>query len=244
MKLPFFPILALAAFLWTMSSALPLDTLRSNAWLQVQTTNQCPTNGCDVHCAIDTTGYMYIFGGCLYGNNAGGTHSNEVLRFKVAGDSLGRVDKLYGCNASNNPWHGSCQAGQTYDSKRNCVWISNVFGGIGACQSGSSATGQLYKFQCPNGPITKASDAVLTSNYLSYDPINDMVIGINQNGGGGSTAAVLYSCANNTTTMVNYPFTNQGRPYEVTRCFDTKRGLLVITLWSSLATKEIGRAHV
>jgi len=218
---------------WSAGTAGPLDTLSSNGWYQAQTTNQCPTNGCDVHSSCDTSGFMYIFGGCVYGNNAGGTHSNEVLRFKVAGDSIGWVDRLYACNASNNPWHGSCQAGQTYDIKRNAVWISNFFGTLGPCQSGSSSTGQLYRFQCPNGPITKISDRALASNYLSYDPVNDMVIGVNSNGNG----IVIYKCDSNTQRSVAYPFANYGRTFEVPRCFDTKRGLFVITQWSNLATK-------
>ena len=215
------------------AGAAPLDTLSSNGWYQAVTRNQCPTQGCDVHAAIDTAGFMYIFGGCVYGNNAGGTHSNEVLRFKVAGDSIGWVDKLYRCNDSRNPWHGSCQAGQCYDSKRNCVWLSNVFGGLGSCQSGASATSQLYRFQCPNGPVTRASQRSMRSNYITYDPVHDKLIGVSSTGSG----IVIYDCAADVMQSVAYPFTNAGRVYEVPCCVDTKRGLFVITQWSRLLTK-------
>jgi hypothetical protein len=196
-----------------------LDTISDNGIAAIQPTNQFPVYGGDVKCAIDTSGYAYMMGGCTYLGAAEGTHNADVFRINI---KTGRFDLLY--NNATDPYPGGCQSGHAYDPTRNCVWFGNGGGSsLPACQ--------VWKFQCPDGPITKYSDTTLGScfsganaNYWHFDTTNDLLIGV------GAYGLSLFYPATRDTHFVPYPYQSYLAPYEIPTCFDTKRGLVAITL--------------
>ena len=80
-------------------AAVNYDTLSANGWMQFRPTDQFPNRGGDVLAAIDTSGNFYMFGGCTYGNGAGGTHNNDIYRVDL---NTGVGVRLANC--SNNVW--------------------------------------------------------------------------------------------------------------------------------------------
>jgi hypothetical protein len=199
-----------------------IDTLSDNSIVQIPTQNEYPRRGVDIKCAIDTSGYMYMIGGCTYGNVAGGTHNSDVYRINI---KTGWFDKLY--NNSTNPYKGGCQAGHTYDPTRNCVWFGN---GSSSSRYSGIMPG-LWKLQCPDGPVTKYSDTLLATGtwsgvlcqYFVYDQTHDAVIGV------GPYCLVLFYLQSRDTLRVANPF-GKVCSFEIPCCMDTKRGLLAITL--------------
>lgn len=205
-----FPVLIIAQ--------VNIDTIGDNNWVRLPWTGQGFNAGGDVHGATDTSGNMYIFGGCTMGNGAGGSHNGDVYRANL---KTGKVDKIATCGSLW--WKGGCQAGQAYDASRNCVWVSGGLSGI--CASGAGTVNTMWKFICPDGPMQnmgeKQSERV---SYMRYDPINDLAYCVSYD-----PVLYIYDCKVNTWSTSSYPF-RAFTPSAVPCCVDTKRGLFVITL--------------
>jgi hypothetical protein len=160
---------------------------------------------------------MYMIGGCTYEGVAGGSHNSDVYRFDLKTGSVVQVYK-----DADNPVQISCQCGQVYDRIRNCVWFSwaNIY----------DTSGGLYRFQCPNGPITKHSDSTMGYGmygdcYLYHDPVHDLLVAPGQRG------LVVRDMATGDTAHYDYPGQVNFSAYEIPSCFDSKRGLVAITQW-------------
>jgi hypothetical protein len=192
-------------------SAVNYGSLQPDTWVQQALSGGVVNQGGDVHWACDTTGNAYIFGACTYGGQAGGSHNSDVYRFNL---QTGGVEML--SNASNNRlgWSSACQNGITFDRTRNCMWIGN----------NSSAT--FWKYQCPNGPLTQMAKGSGTNyqTYCVYDNVNDLVYVPDD------YTLRIYNCRTNSwKAAVNWPFSAINY-FDVPCCFDSKRGLFVITL--------------
>ena len=208
-------------------AAVDFGALGDNDWVQQACSGNGPENGGDVHWAIDTAGYAYMFGGCTYGNGAGGTHNNDVYRFNLL---TGFVDHLSGCAGNTLDYKGGCQAPHCYDSKRNCVWTSQGFSST--CGSGRSG---LMKFQCPDGPLTVVN-AQGGGHYYCYDPVNDLVYLPTAYDGGLN----IYNPGTNTWSNVSYPADTRGlESFAVPCCADTKRGLFIMTMWCDYGETQL-----
>jgi hypothetical protein len=208
--------LLLSSCLW---AQINLDTMSAGCLAKITLTNQYPQHGADVKFGVDTSGFAYMFGGCTYGGAAEGTHNADVFRFNIA---TGRVDRLY--DNSNAPQCYGCQAYTAYDPTRNCMWFGNSAGNTVA------NTCKVFKFQCPDGPITKYSDSAIggcwsgaMAQYAVYDPVHDLLIGV---GPGGLS---LFYISTRKMKTVTYPF-GSICGFEIPNCWDSKRGLLALTL--------------
>jgi hypothetical protein len=188
--------------------------MEDNSWIRLPKTGG-PTFGADVHCAIDTAGYMYMFGGCTYGNGAGNSHNNDVYRFNI---KTGYVDRLSNCSSNTLNYRGGCQAGQTYDSNRNCVWLTSGF--APTCGSGR---GGLLKYQCPDGPLTQVNSTG-GGHLYTYDPVNDLIYCPVK------WDLKIYDCQADSWETVSYPFWGGFENFEIPSTCDKKRGLFVITM--------------
>jgi hypothetical protein len=200
------------------SAQINYDTLAENSWMQVQSSGEFPNSGGDVLAAIDTAGNFYMFGGCTYGNGAGGTHNSDIDRVDL---NTGEGVRLSNCSNNVWGWRGSCQCGHAYDINRNCIWVSG--GTNPACGNGQNG---LWKFQCPNGPYVRMADDA-GGKFLKYDPVNDLLYKTDQ------YKLNIFDCQTNQwLASANYPFS---MGWEISRAlvsctFDTKRGLMVITM--------------
>jgi hypothetical protein len=215
----FLPTLLLITFSYPDAN---FDAMPDNSWIRLARTGNGPTYGADVHSVCDTSGYMYMFGGCTYGSGAGNAHNNDVYRFNL---KTGYVDRLSNCSNNAFNYSGGCQAGQAYDVKRNCVWFTNGFSAT--CGSGR---GGLLKFQCPAGPVTQvnSSNGGEGAHFFSYDPVNDLVYCP------GKNQLHIYNPATNTWSTANYPFgESQFEDPVCPNTCDTKRGLFIITMTSA-----------
>lgn len=196
------------------------NAMGDDTWLRVPTLGQYPSSGVDIHANCDTAGNMYMIGGCTYGNVAGGTHNSDVYRFDL---KTGNTFQVY--NDAANPVQISCQVAQAYDKTRDCIWFS--WGDLW------TATCGLYRFQCPDGPITKSSDSAMGMGwrgvcYMYHDAANDLLIAPNMYG------IALRDLASGDTVQVAYPApVDAGIPNvnELPSCFDTRRGLFAMTQW-------------
>jgi hypothetical protein len=158
-----------------------------------------------------------MFGGCTYGNGAGGTHNNDIIRLNL---NTGASVLLANCSNNVWGWKGGCQAGHAYDINRNCVWVAD--GGAPVC----GGQGGLWRFQCPNGPFVRMNEAP-GNKYVVYDRHNDLLYQVNQ------YDLEIYDCkANRWLTKSQYPFYIGGsvNTYSVPCCYDTLRKLFVMTL--------------
>jgi hypothetical protein len=200
------------------------NSIDDNSWIRQPRAsgNQGFGSGGDVHAAFDNSGLMYIFGGCTSYNGAGGSHNADIYRIDI---KTGWVDRIANC--SSGWWRGGCQAGQTYDSKRNCVWVS---GGLQpTCSSGPGGGMTLWKFHCPNGPMVREGEKPSSGYgtgciYMYHDPVNDLIY-CPQN-----THLDIYNCQTEQWKLkVGYPFTGITSS-AIPCCVDRKRGLFVITL--------------
>jgi hypothetical protein len=206
-------MMAAAAF-----SAVDYGTLGDDTWVQQPLSGGVVSKGGDVHWACDTSGYAYIFGACTYGGQAGGSHNSDVYRFDL---ETGQVEMLSNCANNRLGWISGCQNGITFDRNRNCFWIDEI-GGLAVCNQ--AYNGGFYKYQCPNGPLTKMAGGG-GGTYLAYDNVNDLVYMP------GGNSLKIYDCKTNTwKTPAAYPFPQSVNTWTVPCCFDTKRGLFVITL--------------
>ena len=143
---------------------IDFSSMGDNDWKRVVPAGDNPNSGGDIHTAIDTAGNMYIFGGCLNGNGAGGSHNADIYRVDLRTGNFKRI-----ANCSNNRWgwQGGCQAANCYDANRNVCWVA---GGMQPnCSSGQRG---FWKFQCPDGPMTRISDE--GGIYFNFDPKNDL----------------------------------------------------------------------
>ena len=193
------------------------DTISNNGWARQVFTGTGPSTGGDIHWAMDTAGYAYMFGGCTYGNGAGGTHNADMYRWDLKN---GTHAKIATCGSSNLGWAGGCQAGQCWDSRRNVVWYNCGFGGPCSGNCG------LYKYQCPSGPITRVSSTAAGGHYYCYDPVNDKIYAPS-----GDWGIQVYNCQTGVwSSEIGYPFTQHMTNVAVPCCVDTKRGLYVTTL--------------
>jgi hypothetical protein len=206
----------LAAGLCSVWSAVDPDTISDNGWARQIFSGTGPGRGGDIHWAMDTAGYAYMFGGCTYGNGAGGTHNADMYRWDL---NNGTFIKFASCGSSNGGWAGGCQAAQCWDSRRNVVWYNCGFGG--PC----SGTCGLWKYQCPDGPITRVSGSAPGGHYYCYDPVNDKIYAPSS-----AYGISVYDCVTGTVTSSSYPFSQVMTPVAVPCCVDTRRGLYVTTL--------------
>jgi hypothetical protein len=212
----FLMILTLSAA--TLFPAVDYNALGDDAWVQQALSGGVVSTAGDVHWACDTTGNAYIFGACSYGGQAGGTHNSDVYRFNL---QTGAVTLLSNCSSQKLPWMSGCQNGITFDKTRNCMWIDEI-GGLSVCNN--AYNGGFYKYQCPNGPLTKLAGGG-GGTYLAYDNINDVVFMPDQSN------LRIYNCKTNSwKTPATYPFSQPVNTWTVPCCFDSKRGLFVITL--------------
>jgi hypothetical protein len=207
---------------------LNLDTLSANGIMQATPAHQCPHHGVDIKFAMDTSGYAYWLGGCTYGNISSGSHNAEIYRVDI---KTGRVDQLY--NDTTDPWPGGCQAQTAYDPTRNCIW----FGGGGGRGDSNyvKESSKLWRFQCPDGPVTKYSDTTIGDGWFTgaraaysvFDPAHDLLIAL------GPYTLHLFYISTRQNFHVPYPFLANGLPIsncEIPSCWDSKRGLLAVTL--------------
>jgi hypothetical protein len=194
-------------------SAVDYTALANDSWTQLPLSGGVVNEAGDVHWACDSTGNAYIFGACSYGGQAGGTHNSDCYRFNL---QSGAVTLL--SSASNNKlgWTSACQNGIAFDKTRNCLWIGN------------NTNGTFWKYQCPNGPLTQmasGSGGQPYQTYLVYDNVNDLVYVPSD------YTMRIYNCKTNTwKTAVSYPFSTALNWFDMPVCFDSKRGLFVITL--------------
>ncbi|MBL8028327.1 MAG: T9SS type A sorting domain-containing protein, partial [Fibrobacteres bacterium] len=194
------------------------------------------TSVVDIHLATDTSGNTYFFGACGYGGVSNGTHNNEAFRINV---KTGATELLYTCGT--NPWPGGCQAGQCYDSKRNCIWFSA--GQNALCQTnvewfkGKAYYSGVYKFQCPSGPITKVSDTTIYGKYWRYDAANDLILSSGVNGYGYRPCVHVFDPNTNGLTLYLAP-SDAGlhSDWEVPTAFDPKRSQIAFTMWKGAGT--------
>ena len=230
-----FLIIACTAFAYA-----DFDTLSDNGIMQVPTSHQAPGYGVDIRMAVDTAGYAYMFGGCTYLNGAGGTHNNDVYRFNFF---TGYCDRLYGCPSQTlvpaNPWIGGCHAATVYDPSRNCVWFANGSQLGYDCGYGIvpapvfNATG-IWRFDCPNGPVTQYCDTLLgdgawfdaEAHYFYYDSLRDNIMAP------GTRTLCVFHIGSKRNFRSTYPFNMVGTT-TLAGCFDTKRGLLALAFAAS-----------
>lgn len=201
------------------------DTLSENSWMQMRPTGLFPSRGGDVLAAIDTAGNFYMIGGCTYGNGAGGTHNNDIVRVDL---TTGASAMLANCGNNVWGWAGGCQAGHAYDAARNCVWIT---GGAAAVCSGQNG---LWKFQCPDGPFTRIADDA-GGKFLIYDPLSDRLFKVDQ------YKLNIFDCATSQwLPSSNYPFSKgwEINTWEVACCYDSKRAKVVITMNNPIPNGE------
>ena len=212
-------ILMMTAFCFAAAfSVVNYTTLGDNTWVQQALSGGVVSKGGDIHWACDTTGNAYIFGGCTDGGQAGSSHNSDVYRFNL---STGAVEMLSNCANNRLGWKSGCQNGITFDVTRNCMWIDEI-GGLSVCTGVYG--GGFYKYQCPNGPLTKMAGGG-GCTYMAYDNVNDLGFAPDAHN------LRIYNCKTNTwKTPVNYPFTQPVNTWTVPCCFDSKRGLFVITL--------------
>jgi hypothetical protein len=191
----------------TVPAVVDYANLGDDTWVQQATGGEACSRGGDVHCAIDTSGNLYLFGGCTYGNGAGGSHNADVYRVDLR---TGIGDRI---TIASKPSSISCQRAQTYDPKRHVCYFD--------------AGGGLIKYQCPDGPFTRVRDLPFSGDYryLMYDPGNDLLIFA------GDPGIWLYDITADSLRGTAYPF-GGGKitRWDIPCCFDTKRGLFAITL--------------
>jgi hypothetical protein len=213
-----FMVFTLVSLLW---AAINYDTLSVNGWMQMRPTGEFPNSGGDVLGAIDTSGNFYMFGGCTYGNGAGGTHNNDIYRVDL---NMGEGVLLADCSNNVWGWRGGCQAGHAFDASRNAVWVSGGAAPVCGGQNG------LMKFQCPNGPFTRIADNA-GGKFLIYDDMNDLLFKADQ-----YKLHIFNPKTGQWLSDVNYPFSLGWEIYTwlVSCCFDSKRGLVVITMCDAI----------
>ncbi|MBL8025379.1 MAG: T9SS type A sorting domain-containing protein [Fibrobacteres bacterium] len=225
-------LLTLILVLFSYVSSVDFDSLQKDHWMQIPLTGSSPQLSVETHLAFDTSGYIYMLGGCAYWGTAGGTHNNDIYRFNI---KTGEAVKLYQCGT--NPWNGGCQAAQVYDPSRNCIWFGP--GRNAACKTGNvfypglSYYGGLYKMQCPSGPIEKVRDSAISGMFFVYDEKNDLLIAVSDDRYFGCTLTI-YDIKRDSSYVVKAPVplrTNSTNCWYVPTCFDTKRGLVVVTRW-------------
>lgn len=235
-KKPASAVLVLLLICGGLTAQVDFDTLAPNTWVQIPTSGQSPTYGVETHLAFDTSGYAYMVGSCSYGGAAGGTHNNDIFRFNVR---TGETAEIFTCGT--NPWPGGCQAPQVFDPKRNCVWFGP--GWNAACRTsgvlwhpGVAYYSGLYRMQCPSGPIEAIHlDTAIGATYMLMDTANDLLIGVDHNNYRGAKLT-LYDINKKTVTTKTAPspfsavLTDR---FHIPCCFDTKRGLVVMTRWGS-----------
>jgi hypothetical protein len=147
--------------------------------------------------------------------------SAQINYDTLAENSSGEGVRLSNCSNNVWGWRGSCQCGHAYDINRNCIWVSG--GTNPACGNGQNG---LWKFQCPNGPYVRMADDA-GGKFLKYDPVNDLLYKTDQ------YKLNIFDCQTNQwLASANYPFS---MGWEISRAlvsctFDTKRGLMVITM--------------
>jgi hypothetical protein len=199
-------------------SAVDYAALGDDTWAQLPLTGGVVSSAGDVHWACDTSGFAYMFGACSYGGQAGGTHNSDVYRFNL---QTGAVTMLSNCANNTLGWTSGCQNGIAFDATRNCMWVDEI-GGLSVCTGAYG--GGFYKYQCPDGPLTRMAGGG-GGTYLAYDNVNDLVYMPS------AYTLKIYDCRTNTwKTAVNYPFPQPVNTWTVPCCFDSKRGLFVITL--------------
>jgi hypothetical protein len=226
-------ILAALLILPFVASAQPnIDTLSVGKWMKIPTSGTYPGYGVETHLAHDTSGNFYMLGACAYYGDAGGTHNNDIFRFQTR---TGVTALPYSCG--NNPWPGGCQGGQVFDRNRNCIWFGP--GANATCRTNGvvwfpnqAYYGGLYRMWCPSGPLEKIQDNALGGGYYLFDPVNDLVIGVAHNNYFGCKLSI-YDVNAKTTYTTTSPWNPETYTWRIPCCFDTKRGLVVITRWSN-----------
>jgi hypothetical protein len=216
-------ICAAACLVWADAD---FAAMANNSWQQLACTGEGPRSGGDVHWAVDTSGYAYMFGGCTYGNGAGGSHNNDIYRYNL---KTGYVDHLASCSNNTWSWRGGCQASHAYDITRNAVWFAG--GAAATCGSGQNG---VWRYQCPDGPAVRVGSGG-GNGYMEYDPVKDMLYAP------GPYALKRYDCSTNTWLSDSpYPFYTGGSVdgWAQPCCFDTKRRLWVMTLLNTAYSTE------
>lgn len=234
--LPLLPFLSLAPAVW--AGYVPPSP---NHWKQTATTGQFPVRCVETHLAFDTSGFAYMFGSCAYGGAAGGTHNNDVFKFDIG---TGAASKIYTCGT--NPWPGGCQAGQVFDPSRNCVWFGPGYNAV--CRTngilwspGLAYYGGLYRMNCADRAMSRIREDGLGGTYYLYDQRNDLLISVKDNNYHGARLSI-YDIKRDTIYHRTSPFANVTSGWSVPVCFDTKRGLVVITRWGNSDTVVAARS--
>jgi hypothetical protein len=174
---------------------------------------------------------MYMLGACAYYGSAGGTHNNDIFRFRVRD---GVTALPFSCG--NNPWPGGCQGGQVFDPNRNCIWFGP--GANAVCRTGveffpgQNYYGGFYRMQCPDGRPVMVRTSGLSGGYYLFDPANDLVIGVSDNNYFGCKLSI-YNIRSDSITTTASPWNPETYTWRIPCCFDTKRGRVVITRWGT-----------